>query len=242
MEKKQTLSISKLFWYFVLFSILGLVIETVFGYVTTGVIESRKGLLWGPFCPVYGVGAVLLIFFLDKVEQKNYFKLFAYGFLIGSIAEYMLSYGLEAIYGSRFWDYTYTGKDINGRICTLYSLFWGILAIILMKFIKPNIDKLIEKIPTKINKNIQILLFIFLVIDTIVTIWAVSTYETRATNKHYNKTSIVQENTNWFTSIKNKIEEEYFTNKRMKETFPNLRITDENGNQIWISTILTQNE
>ena len=66
-----------------------------------------------------------------------YFKLFIYGFLIGAASEYIMSYVLEAFYGIRFWDYTYTGKDINGRICTIYSVFWGFLAILLMKGIKP---------------------------------------------------------------------------------------------------------
>ena len=233
-EKEHKIEIQKLFWYFVLFSMVGLVLETIFCYVTTGVIESRKGLIWGPFCPVYGVGAVFLIFFLEHVEQKKYFKLFLYGFLIGSVIEYLLSYGLEEIYVTRFWDYSYTQKDINGRICVLYSLFWGILAILLMKIAKPKIDGLIKKIPTKMNTVGAIFILIFLILDVIVTIWAINTYETRAIAQYYHEEIEVEENTNWLEEIKNQIENKYFTNERMKRIFPNLRMKDREGKEIWL--------
>lgn len=229
---KQLTKLQQLFWYFVIFSIIGLLLETIFCYITTGVLESRKGLIWGPFCPVYGVGAVILILSLDHVDQKNYLKLFLYGFLIGAVVEYILSYGLEAVYGTRFWDYSYTGKDINGRICTLYSLFWGILAILLMKIIRPMIDKIIDKIP-KINKTTQSLLFVFLVIDTLFTIWGISIYEARAIHEFYQE-KMHYSNVSWIR----KIEEDYFSNDKMKKTFPNLRTKDRQGNQVFIRDLI----
>ena len=234
MEKENKLTIHQIFWYLVIFSIIGLIIETIYGYATTGILESRKGLIWGPFCPVYGVGAVVLILLLNHVDQKNYFKLFIYGFLIGAVSEYIMSYMLEAFYGIRFWDYTYTGKDINGRICTIYSVFWGFLAILLMKVIKPLIDKLINKIPKKIGKILEIGITIFLIIDVLVTIWAIHTYETRALKNYYHEEITIEEDANWLIQLKNKIENEYFTNDFMKKTFPNLRTKDKEGNELWI--------
>ena len=160
--EKQKIGIRQIFWYFIIFSILGLVIETLYSLITMGTIESRKGLIWGPFCPVYGVGAVILIVLLNKVEHKTRFKLFVYGFLIGSAVEYLLSYGLEAFYSTRFWDYTYTNMDINGRICVPYSIFWGILSVILIKDIKPFIDRKLERINNKISNKMEMILFVFL--------------------------------------------------------------------------------
>lgn len=238
MEKENKLTIHQIFWYLVIFSIIGLIIETIYGYATTGILESRKGLIWGPFCPVYGVGAVILILLLNHVDQKNYFKLFIYGFLIGAVSEYIMSYMLEAFYGIRFWDYTYTGKDINGRICTIYSVFWGFLAILLMKVIKPLIDKLINKIPKKIGKILEIGITIFLIIDVLVTIWAIHTYETRALKNYYHEEITIEEDANWLIQLKNKIENEYFTNDFMKKTFPNLRTKDKEGNELWIREII----
>ena len=63
-KKESKLTIHHIFWYFLIFSVIGLIIETIYCYATTGVLESRKGLIWGPVCPVYGVSAVVLIIFL----------------------------------------------------------------------------------------------------------------------------------------------------------------------------------
>ena len=234
-EENSKITIHQLFWYFILFSIIGLIIETLYGYITTGILESRKGLIWGPFCPVYGVGAIVLILLLNKVDKKNYFKLFFYGFLIGAGVEYLLSFGLEAIYGTRFWDYSYTNYHINGRICLIYSAFWGILAIALIKIIKPFIDKLIDKISLKIKAPVEVLIFIFLLIDAFTTVWAISTYETRAIKQYYQE-QMEYSDIPWVRNI----EKEYFTNERMKNTFPNLRTKDRNGNQVFIRDILVK--
>lgn len=230
---KKKINIHQLFWYFILFSIIGLIIETLYGRYSMGVWESRKGLLWGPFCPVYGVGAIFLIFLLSHVDQKNYFKLFCYGALIGATVEYVLSYGLEAIYGARFWDYSYTKIHINGRICVSFSISWGILAIILMKWIKPSIDKLIDRINSKIKVSTEIGIFLFLVADAFVTVWAINIYETRAVKQYYQE-EMQYSNISWIR----KIEEEYFTNERMKKTFPNLRTKDREGNQFFVRDLI----
>lgn len=232
-EEKGKLTIHQLFWYFVLFSIIGLIIETLYGFITTGILESRKGLIWGPFCPVYGVGATFLIVLLNQVDQKSYFKLFFYGILIGSVVEYLLSYGLEAVFGTRFWDYAYTNNDINGRICITYSLFWGILAVLLMKAIKPTLDKVIDRINAKIKTPIEVGLFLFLVVDALMSIWAINTYEARVISEYYNE-PVKYSNIPWIR----KIEEEYFTNERMQKIFPNLRTQDREGNQVFVRDLL----
>ncbi len=230
MEKEQEkYTLKQLLWYIVIFSVIGLAIETIFCYATTGVLESRKGLIWGPFCPVYGVGATILIVALSSYK-KNGFKLFIVGCILGNIIEYGLSYLLEAMYGTRFWDYAYLDWNLNGRICFKYSIFWGILAVILIKFIQPYIDKIIAKIPN--YKPLHIGVFIFLVIDCIATVWAVNTYQNRVA-KNYNNIENTEKK-----SIKQYIEDNLFSNKIMKKTFPNLRYIDENGKEYYIRNLL----
>lgn len=231
MEQSKKVTIHHLFWYFLIFSVLGLIIETLYCYVTTGILESRKGLLWGPFCPVYGVCGAALIFVLDKLNCKSVIKLFIVGFVFGSIAEYILSYGLEAIYGIRFWNYEYLQYNLNGRISLLFSFYWGVLSILLIKFAKPLIDKLIDKIKPHTRNIIELGIFIFLVIDCIATIWGIQTYQNRVL---YNKEFITDSN-NIVLQIRQKIENDYFTNERMKRTFPNLRVRLENGEEVWLS-------
>ena len=234
MEKEEKVTIHQIFWYFLIFSIVGIVIETIYCYATTGVLESRKGLIWGPVCPVYGVSGAVLIVLLNKYKDKSPLQLFIYGFIIGSVAEYILSFTLEAIYGIRFWDYHYTKY---GRICVIYSTYWGILSILIIKFVKPMLDKLIAKIPVKPRNILEILLFIFFCVNSIFTVWGIQTYQNRVVfNKINNK-----ETNNVLVQLQQNIENNYFTNKRMSQTFPNLRIKDENGNEIWVRTFIKDN-
>ena len=238
MEKKEQITIHHIFWYFLIFSIAGLLIETVYCYATADAIESRKGLIWGPFCPVYGVSAAVLIMFLNRYKDKNIMLLFIYGFMVGSIAEYILSFGLETVYGMRFWDYGYAKLNLNGRICLQYSIYWGILSVVIMKIVKPPIDRIISKIPIRFRNITEIIIFIFLVIDCIFTIWGVQTYQNRVL---YNKIN-QKETNNPFEKIQQNIENNYFTNERMSKTFPNLRIKDEEGNEIWVKTLIDNND
>lgn len=228
-KEQEKISINQIIWYLIIFSILGLLIETIFCYLTTGVLESRKGLIWGPFCPVYGVGATILIILLNRYNKKP-IQLFIAGSVMGNIIEYSLSYILEAMYGARFWDYSYLNWNLNGRICITYSIFWGILAVILIKMIKPIIDKIIDKIPN--NKTINIVITVLILIDSLATVWAVKTYQNRAINNNSQnkKNKIIQY-----------IEDTLFSNKKMKKTFPNLRYIDETGKEHYIRDMIKEN-
>lgn len=240
-----------LLWYFIIFSVIGLIIETAYGFATMGIIESRKGLFLGPFCPIYGVGGAILIFALDKFKNSK-LKLMLYGGILGSAVEYVLSFGLEAVYGARFWDYGWVEHNLNGRICLTYSIFWALLSLVIIGFVKPKIDKLIMKIGNDnikkddINKNkflmlkkrsfIDLGVFVFLLIDTLVTVWAVSAYQERVINEYYNiepksKNSIIKD-----------IEDTCFSNEKMLFTFPNLRARDKNGNEVFIRNMLNEIE
>ena len=234
MENKKHVTVHQLFWYFLIFSILGLVIETLYCYFTMGILESRKGFIWGPFCPVYGVCGAILIYILDKMNLKSIIKLFVAGFIIGSIGEYILSYILESIYGIRFWNYEYLQYNLNGRISLIFSIYWGILAIILIKFIKPLIDKFVNIITPNKRNIIELGIFIFLCIDGLATIWAIQTYQNRVLyNIEYKA-----KNNNLIFKIREMVENNYFTNDRISNTFPNLRTKDENGKEIWIRSLL----
>lgn len=228
MEEENKIGLHQIIWYLVIFSIIGLIVETLFCYFTTGALESRKGLIFGPFCPIYGVGATGLIFLLNRFKEDK-IKLFYYGGICGSAIEYLISFGLEAFYGTRFWDYSYLKFDLNGRICVTYTLFWGVLAFILIKIAKPIIDKLINKINYKI---IDVAIVIFAIIDVVCTIWGINVYRNRAIQIYYGT------NVETKKSIINDIENEIFENSKMQKNFPNLRFINENGEEIWIRDIL----
>ena len=223
--KKKEFTFHNIIWYMILFSILGLLIETIYGYVSTGILESRKGLILGPFCPIYGIGAAFFIVLLSEYKESK-IKLFIMGAIAGTIFEYICSYILQVIYGSMFWDYSYTPYQINGRVSLTYTVSWGILAVLLIKYIKPQFDKVIEKIPSKLwNKIITA----FLILDIALTILGVTVYMNRA-EKRYNEEEI-------YETVLDKI----FNDNLMSFIFPNLRFTDEVGNSIMVREILKCN-
>ena len=220
--KKNEFNYHDIIWYMILFSIIGLLIETIYGFITTGILESRKGLILGPFCPIYGIGAAFLIIILNNYKDSK-IKLFLGGALVGTIFEYICSYILQVVYGSRFWDYSYTTYQINGRVSLTYTIFWGILAVILMKIIKPNLDKLIARIPKNPWDKI---ITVFLIIDVVLTIVSITVYMNRAEKKYCGE----QESETILDSI--------FNDKIMSAIFPNLRIMNSNGKDIMVKDII----
>lgn len=224
MEKKEKehikicgISIWRILAYFVVYSVAGFIIETIFGLLTKGVLESRKSFLYGPFCSIYGLGAVLMILPLQKYKKNNYTLFFA-GFFIGSIIEYMVSLVGELIFHIKWWDYSDQMFNINGRICVLFSLFWGLLAIYLMLDINPRIDKFIDfvksKIPANYMKTVIIFSILFLSFDLGITVYALQMFSVR----------IIHEN-----NLKDFIYK-FFDNEKMIKTFPNIKIEDVDGN------------
>ena len=220
--KKKEFDFHKIIWYMTLFSILGLLIETIYGYVSTGILESRKGLIMGPFCPIYGIGAAFFIILLNDYKDSKV-KLFIMGAIVGTIFEYICSYILQVVYGSRFWDYSYTEYQINGRVSLTYTVFWGALALVLIKYVKPQVDKLIDIIPVKPWDK---LITIFLTLDIMLTILGISIYIDRE-KKIYNNEYLNE-------TILDKI----FNNEMMSFIFPNLRFTNELGDTIWVKEII----
>lgn len=234
MEEKKKLTIHHLFWYFLIFSIAGLILETIYCYISVGVLESRKGFIWGPLCPVYGICGTALIWILDKLEYKKSWKIYIAGMIIGSVAEYVLSYILEAIYGTRFWNYEYLKYNLNGRISLIFSIYWGALSVVLMKVAKPLIDKFVERMKPNKKIVIELGIFVFLIIDCFVTIWGIQTYQNRILyNIEYKA-----ESERFLPKLKEKIENNYFTNERMSIIFPNLRVKTKDGQEVWIKTLI----
>ncbi len=170
MNKK--LSIQDLFYIFVISSILGWFVELIFLYIRKGIFVNHSSLVLGPFCLAYGFGGALLTLLLYSYEKKNIFYIFILSFISGTILEYIMSFGMELVMGFCAWDYSNVPLNINGRVCLLYSLFWGFLGIFWIKVIYPMFNKLNQKLHNKGGKIGMLLLSIFLIIDTLLTISA----------------------------------------------------------------------
>jgi len=240
-------SIWRILAYFIIFSAIGVVIETIFGATTKGVIESRRCFLYGPFSCIYGTGGVAFTLLLQYFKKNN-ITLFLGGFVIGSIIEYVISFGAEHILHVKWWDYSDMPFNINGRICLYFSLFWGLLAVFLIRVINPEIDKAINFIKKKVNikilKGIIVATIIFMFFDSFATGVALKMFHVRM-EKEYNLELKYSENENSIYAklyeneqVRNVIDK-CFSNKKILKTFPNLKLIQKNGKVIWVKDILT---
>lgn len=228
--------------YFIIYSFLGFIIETIFGMLTKGVVESRQSCLYGPFCCIYGLGAAVMIPGLQKFKKRNW-TLFLAGAVEGSIVEYIISWVGEMIFHIKWWDYSNMPFDINGRICLLFTIFWGILALVLIRLINPYIERFIDKIPAKLFGIITIGGTILLIIDLLITAFGLQVFYTRFINTYNlnlkeDKYLMVSQDV-LDNKVIQKLSNTMFSDEKILRTFPNIKFKDDDGNIIWVKDILT---
>jgi uncharacterized membrane protein len=165
----QGITFYKLFWVFFIGCFLGVVVEVLWCIITRGHYESRVGLIYGPFNLVYGFGAWGLSACLYRYRNRNPIFSFLGGFLVGSVIEYLCSWFQEMVFGSTSWDYSHMPFNINGRICLVYSLFWGILGVLWIKEIYPRMAKWILRIPNRVGKPLTWILLVFMIFNSVMT-------------------------------------------------------------------------
>ena len=162
-------------------SFAGVAVELLWCFLRNGHFESRAGLVYGPFNLLYGVGATLLTVFLYRYRNRGRWLSFLVGMAVGSAVEYATSWAQETFLGSRSWDYSDMPYNLNGRICLLYSVFWGILGIFWLKNLYPRMAEAIIRIPEKWGKILTWALFAFFVFDALVSLFAVMRWHARVT-------------------------------------------------------------
>ena len=157
------------FIYFILFAFIGWLLETCFSFYALGHF-TKRGFLYGPLCPIYGWGALILIMFFCWY-RKNNLKLFIYAAIVFTAFEYLVSYGMEALFSLKWWDYTEEFMNLNGRVSIFYTFAWGIIAILFINFIYPFFKKklniLLSKIPYKVQVTAVYILFAIFITDTV---------------------------------------------------------------------------
>lgn len=155
------------FFYYLIYSFLGWICETIY----CAIIDKKyvnRGFLKGPYCPIYGMGALIVITILAPVSD-NIVLLFFCGMLLTSVLEYFTGFLLEVIFNLKWWDYSDYRFNIKGRVCLLNSILFGVLSVITVNFIDPIIVKLIEKIPTNFSIVICGILATIFIMDLIFT-------------------------------------------------------------------------
>lgn len=161
-------TICQWFLYFSIYSVLGWVCETVYCSIIQRKFVNR-GFLNGPVCPVYGVGAVLVIYLLQPVAG-NVPALFLTGMLVTTVLEYLTSVLLEKLFHMKWWDYSNFKLQINGRVCLLNSLMFGALSVFVMLVLHPRVQKLVDLIPAAVLPWISLGIAAVFIADTVLTV------------------------------------------------------------------------
>ena len=242
-ETRKKVDIWSIFMYLILYSIAGFIIETVFGIFTKGVIESRKSFLYGPFCAIYGIGAISMILLLRN--EKNWLRLFFSGAIIGAFVEYMMSFICEKYFGVKWWDYSNLWLNLNGRTSIAYAFSWGLLAIVLIKFVNPYVDKFIDFLRNRkaMFKGVTSFLIAFFVIDAVISAYAIKVFYYRISlendlniidkNNVQVEYSKIKDSDNFLGAIN-----QYYDNKKMLKTYPNMMIEEKNDNMVYIGSLI----
>ena len=245
-KKKITIcgvTIYRILAYFTVYSVIGFILETSLALLAYGKIESRQGFMYGPVCPIYGVGAVIMILSLKKFNKNN-MTLFLGGVLVGSIVEYTISLFGDIVLNVRWWDYSDRFLNINGRICLLYSICWGLVGVYLTKNLNVHVDKFLEYLKKKINvivlRCIIIVITIFLFIDCIISAVAINVFLARTVVENniknvQNRNSYIETYEYFYSnSRRKKIVDKYWNEKKMVLTYPNLKLQLDNGKQLYV--------
>lgn len=133
-------------WYGVFYSFLGYLVEKLFARITRAPHRLRRCFVVLPLCPVYGL-AMALYLALGAQTLPGAREQFLLGCISATAVEYAVHWGYERAFDVRFWDYSATKCDINGRICLPFSLAWGVLSVLALRYVQPALESLASALP-----------------------------------------------------------------------------------------------
>ena len=224
------LNFFNLFWVFVVCCILGLIIEVIYHMVVVepGVYQDRAGMLFGPFSPIYGFGAVLMTVALNRFYKANPIIIFVVSAIIGGLFEAAVSVFMQVGFGAVAWDYT--GMTIfgipdpvaiifGGRTATPFMLMWGGLGFVWIKFCLPWLLKLINLIPWSLRYSLTTICAVLMLVNGVMTLEALDCWFERLSG----------------VAASSPVEEfyaEHFDNAYMEHRFESMTITPEDSGRV----------
>lgn len=135
--------IPTLFAWFIIYSYIGWVYETIYCSIDLGRYVDR-GFLFGPLCPIYGSCIVFMILLFEG-RCKSHVSLFLSCAAFASALEYVVSFSMEQIFGRRWWDYSSRFMNVNGRICLGAAIVFGICGTLVIKHLHPRLVNYLEQ-------------------------------------------------------------------------------------------------
>jgi len=164
------IEIERFFLWFLLYSMLGWLYESVM-YTVKQRRFINRGFLNGPYCPIYGVGAVMNLLLLGNMQHPVW--LFLAGAAVSCTLEYLTSWLMEVLFHARWWDYRKYPLNLNGRICLYGALVFGALSVLLILGLHPLVAQVTQSIPNEALHGICGLFLVILCLDMLTTVGGV---------------------------------------------------------------------
>lgn len=212
------LNFFNLFWIFVVCCVLGLIIEVVYhmAVVEPGVYQDRAGLLYGPFSPIYGIGAVLMTIALNRFHKANFLVIFLVSAVIGGAFEYLVSWFFQFAFGIMAWDYTGTFLSIDGRTNGMFMAMWGVLGLFWVKLCLPWMLRLVNRIPWNWRYSLTTVCAALMIVDCGMTLMSLDRWYQR-------EAGVAPDN-----AISRFIDD-HFDNQYMEDRFQSMSIDPDNA-------------
>ena len=188
------LNFFNLFWIFVIACIAGVIIETIWHMIVVdpGHYQDRAGLLYGPFSPIYGVGAVLITIALNRFYDKNPILIFLVSAVIGGAFEFFVSWFMQTAFGITAWDYTGTFLSIDGRTNGMFMCIWGLLGLVWVKLVLPLLLKVVNLIPWNWRYAVTTVCAVLMLVDCVLTLASLDCwYQREANTMNYSTASAI---------------------------------------------------
>lgn len=209
----NTIEVYTLLFFF--YSILGWLMEVIVKYFQFKKIINR-GFLVGPYCPIYGWGAILITLLLKKYYYDP-LALFLFGMIVCAILEYLTSFIMEKLFGARWWDYSQKKFNINGRVCLDTMIPFGLLGLLIIHVINPFLFSIYNKINSNILLLICTILILIYIVDNIISIKALLTIKNDIMLLEKDNTEEIT------TKIKSILTKYNWKEKRLLLAYPNVK-------------------
>ncbi len=175
---------------FFVYSVIGYVCEVIYCSIPAKRFVNR-GFLYGPWLPIYGTGALIVIIFLEPFRNRWYL-VFIFGLVLTSALEYFTSWVLEKIFHMKLWDYSAHRINIHGRVCGLNSTLFGIMGLAGVYVVDPFLAPRILSIPEGLRHFLSSLILVVMSIDATISIIHLASFQ-KALRDMAEKVRIVSE-------------------------------------------------
>ena len=183
------LNFFNLFWIFVVASVVGLVLETGYMLLTTGMWKDRTCMLWGPFSPIYGVGAVLMTIAVNRWWYRNAGFIFLVTGFVGAALEFFVSWYLETAFDVYSWDYTGSFLSVDGRTDFAHFCAWGLLGVVWVRLLLPTIMRFVDAIPLRWRAGLTVAMAAFMLVNAVMTVMALDCWSQRQSGQSVETTT-----------------------------------------------------